>query len=145
MKSLRSVKIHMKTCKERLKNEAEVKEENNVPAILTPMADEIRNEDMKASDVKMQVDEIYNHVVHWRKNLFDLPKGKSGKLFVAEIANIINNWCNKTTLRDISFKLIAVMPALLLQKTSRKQRSKENKEHLERRIQAWREGDYNSL
>ena len=37
------------------------------------------------------------------------------------------------------------MPSLLLQRTSKKSKSKENKNHLERRLKLWEEGKYDQL
>ena len=73
----------------------------------------------------MSADEF---VVTWRKNIFQLPKGASGKAFVAESSNLMMHGA------------IAVMPNLLLQKTSTKAKSKENKETLERRLEMWKMG-----
>ena len=87
----------------------------------------------------------YEEVVGWRKNIFDLPKGKHGKAYVAEVTKWINEWLNKSEQREISFLAIAAMPHLLLQRTHKKAKSKEHKEAVARRLLLWKAGDISSL
>ena len=87
-----------------------------------------------------EINEAYEIVIHWRKNIFELPKGKSGKLFITEITKFIQSWCNKDSNREIAFKAIAIMPHLLLQKTAQKLKAKELKGILDRRIELWKKG-----
>ena len=66
---------------------------------------------------KCQIVDAYEKIVHWRNNLFDIPKGKAGKSFVAEMTQWINKWCEKSDFGEVAFKVISIMPNLLLQKT----------------------------
>ena len=68
--------------------------------------------------VKM-LNTVYDKVVFWRKNIFLLPSGRSGKLYIEETTRLINSWTHKSPLQDVAFKAIMVMPNLLLQKPSR--------------------------
>jgi len=52
---------------------------------------------------------------------------------------------DKTPLKDIAFKAIMVMPALLLQKPSRTSKSKEHVSALKRRLALWENGDLSEL
>ena len=79
------------------------------------------------------------------ENLFELPKGKNGKSYVAEVTKWLNEWVNKTCGRNSAFFAIAVMPHLLLQKTSQKVKSKTNKDTLARRMVLWKEGNIADL
>ena len=79
------------------------------------------------SDVKLQINDAYEHIIKWRRNLFTLPKGRAGKMFVQEITDLIQSWCNKTKWRKIALKAVMIMPSLLLQKVSPKSKSSENK------------------
>ena len=56
------------------------------------------------------------------------------------MSSLINKWNDKTIWRDMSFKALTIMPNLLLQKTSPKSKSKENKEHLKRKMVLWQQG-----
>ena len=91
------------------------------------------------------VKDSYEKMTVWRRNLFTLPKGKWGKEFLQEMTNNIQRWCTKTSQRNISVKCIMIMPNLLLQQTSFKAKSSENKKTLERRLQMWRQEKISEL
>ena len=88
---------------------------------------------------KEAVNAAYEFIVHWRRNMFTLPKGHVGKLFVQEMTALINSWCSKSEWHEIAMKSLMIMPSLLLQKPSPKSKSQVNKHQLERRITLCRE------
>ena len=45
-----------------------------------------------------RVEQIYEKVVYWKKNLFLLPTGKSGKLYIDESVKLLNSWVEGTAL-----------------------------------------------
>ena len=47
--------------------------------------------------------------VYWKKNIFLLPSGQSGKCLIDEISRLMNEWIHKLPLKDIAFKAIIVM------------------------------------
>ena len=87
----------------------------------------------------------YEHIVKWRKNIFQILKGTVGKPFVDETAHSIDGWCQKTSVREIAFMAITIMPNLLLQKTSNTAKSKDNKDTLKRRLDLWKSGKIDAL
>ena len=95
--------------------------------------------------LKNQILEAYERVVKWRGNIFDVPKGKLGKMFVAEMSKWIDRWCDNTKYRDFSFYALSIMPCLLHQKTTHELTSKEKKAILERRFVMWNAGDIRGL
>ena len=78
--------------------------------------------------------EAYEQIVYWHKNVFMVPTGASGKRFINEITRLFDYWTNDTPLKSIALKAIHVMPALLLQKPSRKSKACDNLIALERRL-----------
>ena len=92
-----------------------------------------------------RVELIYEKVVYWKKNLFLLPTGKSGKLYIDESAELLYSWVEGTALHNIAFKAIMVMPYLLLQKPSKNSKAKDHLTPLERRMQSWLKGDLKEL
>ena len=68
--------------------------------------------------IKVEIEEAYETTTKWRKNIFQLPTGKVGKLFVSEMTELINSWCDKTEWRSIALKALLIMPNLLLQKST---------------------------
>ena len=62
------------------------------------------------------MDQAYEQIVLWKRNLFLVPSGKAGKEFVAEIARLYNAYADASSLECIALKSVSVMQALLLQK-----------------------------
>ena len=60
---------------------------------------------------------IYEQIVYWKKNLFLLPTGKAGKLFIDELTKLFNAWIDDSPLKKIAMKSVMIMPSSLLQKT----------------------------
>ena len=86
------------------------------------------------------VDFIYEKIVFWRKNLFLLPTGKSGKKYIDEITRLVNAWLSDSCLKDVAFKAIMIMPGSLLQKPAKNSKARVHVDALERRIQIWNSG-----
>ena len=84
---------------------------------------------------------IYEKIVYWRKNLFLLPTGKAGKRYIDEITRLLNAWEQDSAIKHIAFKAIMVMPNLLLQKPSKKSKSKDHLKALDRRLHLWEDGN----
>ena len=88
---------------------------------------------------------VYEKVVHWKKNMFLLPSGQAGKRYVDETTRLMNEWLHDSPMKDVAFKAIMIMPNLLLQKPSKKSKSKDHLKALERRITLWTSGELMEL
>ena len=88
---------------------------------------------------------MYDAIVYWRRNLFTLPSGAAGKLFIKESTRLINAWSMKSVLRPVAMKLLMIMPALLLQKITPKSKAKDHTEALKRRMGLWEKGKLDEL
>ena len=89
---------------------------------------------------------MYDEVVCWRKNIFKLPSGSAGKLFIREttrLIEILNE--EKLPVSNISLKLLMIMPAILLQKPYRNSNSKLHSEYLRKRLVLWDDGKFDEL
>ena len=51
----------------------------------------------------------YEEVVHWRRNLFQVPSGVSGKSFVSELARLFQAYADSSSLESIAMKATTVM------------------------------------
>ena len=63
-----------------------------------------------------------------------VPTGTSGKKFINETTRLFDQWTNDTPLKSIALKAIHIMPALLLQKSSRNSKARDHLIALERRL-----------
>ncbi len=88
---------------------------------------------------------LYSEVVHWRRNLFKVPSGKTGNLFVKELSRLLAAYVDDSALSSVALFAAMVFPALVLQKPSKKSKSKEHTRLLERRMSLWREGRLSEL
>ena len=92
-----------------------------------------------------KINTAYEEVVHWRRNLFQVPSGSAGKSFVSELARLYQAYADSSSLECIAMKATTVFPILLLQKPSRTSKSKDHVKHLQRRIKLWLDGDIEAL
>ena len=60
---------------------------------------------------------MYEKVVYWKKNLFLLATGKSGKLYIDESVKLLNSWVEGKAPHNIAFKAIMIMPNFVASKT----------------------------
>jgi hypothetical protein len=103
----------------------------------------------RASEVESGDDLEYVHAIKrayeevatsFKKNLFSLPSGSTGKAFIAEKIRLLNEFNMRGPLEKYAKKASMVMEALLLQRSNGKSNTKNNKSTLERRLRMWREG-----
>ena len=74
-----------------------------------------------------------------------MPSGKCSKRYIEEITRPLNEWVSDSPLKDISFKAIVIMPNVLLQKPSKTSKSKKQQLPLERRLDLWKNGEFEEL
>ena len=92
------------------------------------------------------LEEAYEQIVYWRKNVFMVPTSTSGKKFFNKTTIHFDQWTNDTPLKSIAFKaIINVMPDLLQQKPSRKSKAPGHLIPLLRRLKLWDGGNINEL
>eukprot|EP00731_Ephydatia_muelleri_P014864 Em0008g584a len=87
----------------------------------------------------------YTEVVFWKKNVFTVPLGASGKSFASELAQLFQAYSDGSGLESIALKAITVASRLLLQKPFRTSKAKDHTSCLERRLTSWKEGKIDIL
>ena len=80
------------------------------------------------------IDEAYQTIVQWRRNIFELPYGEIGKDFISEMSKCIKGYANDAAMKCVTLKVALVMPPLLLQHPHSRSKSKGNKKCLERHL-----------
>ena len=101
--------------------------------------------DIDGASYRNAINDAYSEVVHWRRNVFKVPSGRVGKLFVCELACLFLAYAEGTTLESIALTAAMTMPSLLLQKPHRSSKVKEHIHCLECRLKLWTEGDLDGL
>ena len=96
--------------------------------------------DLSGPEIAVQVNSAYDLVMTWRRNLFQVPTGKAGRLFIEELTKTIVNFTSSTALEEVALTMTMIMPALLLQKPSRKSKTKEHVAYLDKRLKWWQDG-----
>ena len=92
-----------------------------------------------------RINTAYEKIVYWRKNIFMLPTGAAGKAYIQELTRLINAWTYNSPVGIIAIKAVHLMPSLLLQKPSKRSKSKDHVKALERRLDLWKKGEIESL
>ena len=80
------------------------------------------------------LDQVYNEIVHWRRNIFHLPTGRGGKMFVSELSHLLNAYYPGSSLEGIALKAAMSLPILILQKPFSKSKASDHIQCVERRL-----------
>lgn len=91
------------------------------------------------------VDDHYYEVMGWKRNVFKLPSGKVGKSLLDEMNYLITRFNNDDRLSPICIKLLMIIGPLLLQKPSKRSKTKDHVRYLEKRLNLWKMGDIFTL
>ena len=92
-----------------------------------------------------EINDVYETMVHWQKNLLMIPSEKAGKEFITELSSWLNKFNNDTPLQSIVLKVYMVLPSFLIQKPSRKSKAKQHSAKLSQRLTLWKEGKIDIL
>ncbi len=91
------------------------------------------------------LDTTYTKVVHWRRNCFSVPFSNVGKDFVNELSRLYLAYGSASALETVALKATIVLPILLLQKPSKRSKTKDHIKCVQRRMVQWRNGDLEEL
>ncbi len=97
------------------------------------------------AEIKTQATEAFEKMKFWRKNLWKIPSGKTGKTLLKEMTFLINNWTKKTGLEEIALHMNMIFLPLLLQKSGNRVNAAAVKEIIEKRFQKWCNGEIKEL
>ena len=101
--------------------------------------------DHSGEEVAGLLQDVYDEIVHWRPNIFDIPLGASGKKFVDETTRLLTAVAEASALETVGLLAIMVMPALLLQQPASSATHSQRVACLERRLSLWLEGKFDDL
>ena len=89
---------------------------------------------------------FYEKVVFMKRNLFNLPSGNAGKLFIREVTFWLKQFnSSNSKYNSMAMKVFMVLPGLLLQKPFQASKCKDHTEALSRRLEMWKRGDRKGL
>ena len=117
-KTSRRLNEHKRVCKEKQVIDPKAIETTSTTVfpIKNVTVDEENVWNANSDVMKNKFDEVYNKVVHWRKSLFLLPSGSTGKRFIEEMTRLVNSWTFRSEQDTIAMKVLMVLPTLLLKK-----------------------------
>ena len=95
---------------------------------------------LKGEQIITNCKRVYAEVVNWKRNLFLLPSGAAGKQFIEELNKVVSGFASKASYESAVMEMIMIMPALLLQKPTKKSKSAQHVQALKRRLILWTEG-----
>lgn len=117
----------------------------DLPSFETVSPPQFRWGECEGHEAVDAINDCYNVVVHWVRNLFKVPFGKAGKGFVQELSRLIRSYSDNSALESVAIKASLIFPPLMLQKSSKRSKTKEHIALLERRLVLWKEGRFKDL
>ena len=96
-------------------------------------------------DISREIKKAYLEITKWKKNMFTLPRGKSGTEFIKELTRLIYLFAEKTKWEKIAMLLVHIFIPLMLQKPSQKSKAKDHVKYLSSRLEKWKDGDLAKL
>ena len=139
LREIRNEEIRDDTLVLEIKNEFECEVENDAIREVNKWGTE------GSRNITKYINDAYEKIVFWRKNILMLPTGSVGKNYVVETTRLLNAWTSNSPMKDIASKAIHIMPSLLFQKPSKTSKSKDHTKVLERRMTLWLKGEINEL
>ena len=103
------------------------------------------NSDVPARECIDAINYCYEKAVHWIPNLFSLPSGKQGRLFVKELSRLFYLYTESSAMECIALKAAFLLPLLVLQKPHKRSKLREHCKDLERRLVLWKDGRFREL
>ena len=70
--------------------------------------------DMTGLQFTQTIDNVYDEIVHWRKNLYKLPSGTAGRSFISLFTNWLDHFNRGTEFRRIALKVFMILTWFLL-------------------------------
>ena len=89
-KNTKGKKIHEKACERKLKENEKSTINIKTPPALKPTEKQGIWGIHTLKDLEQIFSAIYNEITKWRKNLFDIPSGSSGKRFIEESTRLVS-------------------------------------------------------
>ena len=128
-----------------LQSTTESQQRQNVREIVSEEYTNIKWEERNLREVSKKIQDAYERIVFWKKNLFMLPTGAAAKKYMTKTTKLMNGWTNNLPFKDVAFTTIHVMPNILLQKPSKRSKVKDHLKALVRRIDLWINGNIDEL
>ena len=95
--------------------------------------------------VCQKVLDYYKEAVHWKRNLLDVPFNRCGRAFTSELTQLFNCFAEQSPSESIALTAAMLFPMLILQKPNGKLKSRAVHAIIQRRLDLWADGDFDSL
>jgi len=76
----------------------------DLPPFTALSAPNFRWGDISGTAFSSKVNKAYEEAVHWKRNLFEIPRGKAGMEFVRELSRLLDAYTDATALESIALK-----------------------------------------
>ena len=95
--------------------------------------------------IRSELSGMYDEIITWSRNIFMLPRGKSGERFIKELTRLLYLFVNKTAWENLSLQLVHVFIPLMLQKPASTSKARDHAKYLLARLEKWTNGDLKGL
>ncbi len=101
--------------------------------------------ELRGQELYESVNRAYDEVTKWTRNIFMPPTGHAGQEFVAEVTKCIHNYNKGTPLEPVALKMALLCFPLLLQKPSKKSKTRDHVKSLDECLLLWKAGNIDDL
>ena len=108
----------------------------NIPEPVSPSFNDLPTDIL---EFKNQINDAYDEIVHWKRNIFEVPTSKIGRDFVNELAVWLEHFNAGTIYQCLAVKAFIILPTLLLQKPSAKSKKSEHTALLQKKARTMAE------
>ena len=96
-------------------------------------------------NVKAAIENAYAEITKWQRNIFEVPRGKSGQRFISEAIRLLQLFNNKTSWEPLAIQCLNIFLPIILQKPSAKSKANDHVRYLTKRLKLWEEGKLKEL
>ena len=90
--------------------------------------------------IRNKIEFLHSKIVTWKKNTFEVPRGKAGEDFVKEATRLLTLFNYRSDWESVALNLLVIFFPLMLQKPSARSKTKDHSRYLSKRLLLWSEG-----
>ena len=109
------------------------------------VGDSLQYNGVKLSEFCSCVSDIYENVKTWRNNMFEIPAGTQAKKFIGLMNFWLDQFNKETPWQGIALKVFMIIPNLILQKPSKKSKTKQHIQLIHDRLLLWESGQFSEI
>ena len=96
-------------------------------------------------DITEAIENVYSNITTWKKNTFQVPRGKAGKDYISELSRLLKLFNTSSKWESAALNMLVIFCPLMLQKPSARSKGRDHSRYLSKRLQLWSQGKLDEL